>query len=86
MKKVVNGTKSFYIWILEQKSRKDEVGRLSQEISKDKTFPKNVRHLYLYLHYYDSEPINRKIIKEAHAEWRRLNGLQNYLADQSYAS
>lgn len=62
----------FYLWLLAQKHRKDEIGDLSREVAKDRTFPKYTNRLWLFLHYYDSEQTNRRVAKKAHAEWRQL--------------
>jgi uncharacterized protein YozE (UPF0346 family) len=65
-------SETFYVWLTSQRARRDEVGRLGKEAFKDKTFPSTARKLYLFLHYYNSEPENRRAVKLAHAEWRRL--------------
>ena len=72
----------FHRWLIDQKHRKDEVGRLAIEVVKDKTFPRHLRKLHLFLHYYSSEPENYEAVKLAHREWRELrarmrNALEN---------
>lgn len=61
---------TFFDWLQRQRARSDSIGRLALEVSRDKTFPRQVRRLHLLLHYYDSEPKNRRAVKEAHREWR----------------
>ncbi len=63
---------SFYSWLIEQRDRKDEVGRLASEAGRDKTFPREVRRLSLFLHYYSHELENYRAVKIAHSEWRKL--------------
>lgn len=67
-----DGPRTFFSWLTAQKIRKDEVGRLADEVLRDKTFPRHGRRLHLFLHYYDLEPRNRRATKLAHAEWRRF--------------
>lgn len=62
----------FSPWLLQQKSRIDEVGRIAREAVKDPTFPHTINRLWKFLHYYRLEPINRKAIKKAHSEWRKV--------------
>jgi len=61
---------NFFAWLSEQVNRQDKIGKFAQTATKDKTFPRNSRHLYLFLHYYDLEPENRAAVKKAHSEWR----------------
>ena len=69
---LTSATPTFYSWLIDQKQRKDEIGRLAAEAFRDKTFPRTSRKLHVFLGYYDPEPRNRAAIKKAHAEWRIL--------------
>lgn len=73
---------SFFVWLQNQKVKQDEIGYFANIAIKDKTFPRNCRHLHLFLHYYDLEPDNRRLVKKAHAEWRKLRA-QNKLIQES---
>ena len=63
----------FYVWLTDQCGREDETGRLAREVLKDKTFPRSMRKLHLFLHYYRREPHNYEAVKIAHREWRQFN-------------
>jgi hypothetical protein len=67
----VTNDSPFVNWLFQQKHRPDNIGLLAREAVKDRTFPRSATRLFLFLHYYSSEPENRRLIKAAHATWRR---------------
>jgi hypothetical protein len=60
----------FYVWLLQQSTRNDDVGLLSRAAINDPHFPRNSRKLHVFLLYYASRPELRELVKKAHAEWR----------------
>ena len=63
----------FSDWLLGQTLRQDVIGQLAREVKKDPTYPRATSRLWLILHYYRSEPVNREAAKLAHAEWRNTS-------------
>lgn len=62
---------TFYDWLTPQSRRDDAIGALARHAFKDKLFPRNARHLYLFLLRYEGLPVLRAAVIRAHAEYRR---------------
>lgn len=62
---------AFYTWLLNQRDRHDNVGRLAVVVSSDLTFPKTNRRLYQLLNYFqEKHPHLVHVLKQAHKEFR----------------
>jgi uncharacterized protein YozE (UPF0346 family) len=60
----------FFPWLLAQRGRTDDVGRLALLVSGDRTYPRRSHRLYRLLNYCGTNPELRRLTKKAHAEWR----------------
>lgn len=61
----------FYTWLLAQRERTDDVGRLALLAAQDKRFPKKSHRLFKLLRHYGDRP-ERELLKTAHREWRAV--------------
>jgi uncharacterized protein YozE (UPF0346 family) len=63
---------NFVGWLLQQQGRQDAVGHAARTARASRSFPRNSKHLHVFLRHADSNPTYRRAIKTAHAEWRAL--------------
>ena len=61
---------AFYVWLLAQRGRLDDVGRFAFLASTDHTFPKRSHRLYKLLRWAGLNPELRTVVCTAHREWR----------------
>jgi hypothetical protein len=62
----------FYAWLQKQTDRKDDVGLFARYAMRDKVFPRTRNQLFYFLHRYEGMPEQRRCVKQAHAEWRKV--------------
>lgn len=60
----------FTLWLLPQHIRTDDVGKLARAAAKSETFPRNKTRLHFFLKWAGEDEALRRIIKDAHREWR----------------
>ncbi len=65
----------FYVWLLAQCERYDDVGRFAVIAKSDRSFPRSHR-LCILLRYYSHVPLMRIQMKKVHAEWRHQRRAQ----------
>lgn len=61
---------TFYDWLMAQRLRVDDVGRLALLAQTDKRFPRRSSRLYLILAWSEPQRPLRQAVKKAHREWR----------------
>lgn len=62
----------FYEWLMEQRNRCDDVGRMAVIVASDNGYPRHQVKLRHHLDYYSSFPALREVLRLAHREWRNL--------------
>lgn len=64
----------FYTWLLDQKNRIDNVGKLALIVASDPLFPQSSKRLYRFLKHYEHNSQLRNVMKYAHFVWRGETG------------